>query len=102
MQDGLAPYCCTLRAQAPPFLPGSPLLRPTISGTVLATLSVSSARVAALYFSLCTACAVAGHQGEETDQVAALSRLFDNLVRRAVVGPERVHDMLYELADTAE
>ena len=37
-----------------------------------------------------------------TDQVAALSRLFDNLVRRAVIGPERVHDMLYELADTAE
>ena len=36
-----------------------------------------------------------------TDQVAALSRLFDNLVRQAVVGPERVHDMLYELADTA-
>jgi hypothetical protein len=36
-----------------------------------------------------------------TDQVAALSRLFDTLVRRAVVGPERVHDMLYELADTA-
>ena len=36
-----------------------------------------------------------------TDQVAALSRLFDNLVRRAVIGPERVHDMLYELADTA-
>jgi transcriptional regulator with XRE-family HTH domain len=37
-----------------------------------------------------------------TDQVAALSRLFDNLVRRAIVGPERVHDMLYKLADTAE
>ena len=37
-----------------------------------------------------------------TDQVAALSRLFDNLVRQAIVGPERVHDMLYELADTAE
>ena len=37
-----------------------------------------------------------------TDQVAALSRLFDNLVRRAIIGPERVHDMLYELADTAE
>ena len=36
-----------------------------------------------------------------TDQVAALSRLFDNLVRQAVIGPERVHDMLYELADTA-
>ena len=36
-----------------------------------------------------------------TEQVAALSRLFDNLVRRALVGPERVHDMLYELADTA-
>ncbi len=37
-----------------------------------------------------------------TDQVAALSRLFDNLVRRAVIGPERVQDMLYELADTAK
>ncbi len=36
-----------------------------------------------------------------TDQVAALSRLFDNLVRRAIVGPERVQDLLYELADTA-
>jgi hypothetical protein len=36
-----------------------------------------------------------------TEQVAALSRLFDNLVRRAIVGPERVQDMLYELADTA-
>ena len=34
-----------------------------------------------------------------TDQVAALSRLFDTLVRRAVVGPERVHDMLDELVD---
>jgi transcriptional regulator with XRE-family HTH domain len=37
-----------------------------------------------------------------TDQVAALSRLFDTLVRRAIIGPERVQDMLYELADTAE
>ncbi len=36
-----------------------------------------------------------------TDQVAALSRLFDNLVRRPIIGPERVQDMLYELADTA-
>ncbi|HRO12955.1 helix-turn-helix transcriptional regulator [Amaricoccus sp.] len=36
-----------------------------------------------------------------TDQVAALSRLFDTLVRRAIVGPERVHDLLGELADTA-
>ena len=36
-----------------------------------------------------------------TDQIAALSRLFDNLVRHALVGPERVQDMLYELADTA-
>ena len=35
------------------------------------------------------------------EQVAALTRLFDNLVRRAVVGPERVQDMLYELADGA-
>ena len=33
------------------------------------------------------------------DQVGALSRLFDNLVRRAVVGPERVHDRLNALAD---
>jgi transcriptional regulator with XRE-family HTH domain len=33
-----------------------------------------------------------------TEQVAALSRLFDNLVRRAVVGPERVHDTLHALA----
>ena len=33
-----------------------------------------------------------------TDQVAALSRLFDNLVRRAVVGPERVHETLQDLA----
>ncbi len=37
-----------------------------------------------------------------TDQVAALSRLFDNLVRRAIVGPERVHDMLHELAEAVE
>jgi len=35
------------------------------------------------------------------DQVAALSRLFDRLVRQAVIGPERVQDMLHELADTA-
>ena len=35
------------------------------------------------------------------EQVAALSRLFDNLVRRAVVGPERVHEQLYALADGA-
>ena len=33
------------------------------------------------------------------DQVAALTRLFDNLVRRAIVGPDRVHDMLVELAE---
>jgi transcriptional regulator with XRE-family HTH domain len=33
-----------------------------------------------------------------TEQVAALSRLFDNLVRRAVVGPERVHETLHALA----
>jgi hypothetical protein len=32
------------------------------------------------------------------DQVAALSRLFDNLVRRAVTGPDRVHETLDELA----
>ena len=36
-----------------------------------------------------------------TDQVAALSRLFDNLVRRSLVGPERVHETLYALADAA-
>jgi transcriptional regulator with XRE-family HTH domain len=33
------------------------------------------------------------------EQVGALSRLFDNLVRRAITGPERVQDMLYLLAD---
>jgi transcriptional regulator with XRE-family HTH domain len=36
-----------------------------------------------------------------TDQVNALSRLFDNLVRRSLVGPERVHETLEELADRA-
>lgn len=36
-----------------------------------------------------------------TEQVAALTRLFDSLVRRAVVGPERVHQTLYALADGA-
>jgi hypothetical protein len=36
------------------------------------------------------------------EQVAALSRLFDNLVRRAVTGPERVHDTLHALALSAE
>lgn len=36
-----------------------------------------------------------------TEQVAALTRLFDNLVRRAIIGPERVHELLYELADKA-
>jgi transcriptional regulator with XRE-family HTH domain len=35
------------------------------------------------------------------DQVAALTRLFDNLVRRAIVGPDRVHELLAELADVA-
>lgn len=35
------------------------------------------------------------------EQVAALTRLFDNLVRRAVVGPERVHETLDALADAA-
>jgi hypothetical protein len=34
------------------------------------------------------------------EQVGALSRLFDNLVRRAVVGPERVHETLHALART--
>jgi transcriptional regulator with XRE-family HTH domain len=33
-----------------------------------------------------------------TEQVAALTRLFDNLVRRAVVGPERVHETLHAMA----
>lgn len=33
------------------------------------------------------------------EQVAALTRLFDSLVRRAVIGPERVHETLYALAD---
>lgn len=32
------------------------------------------------------------------EQVAALSRLFDNLVRRAVIGPDRVHETLFGLA----
>jgi transcriptional regulator with XRE-family HTH domain len=32
------------------------------------------------------------------EQIAALSRLFDTLVRRAIVGPERVHELLDELA----
>ena len=36
-----------------------------------------------------------------TDQVAALSRLFDNLVRRSLVGPERVHETLEAMADRA-
>jgi transcriptional regulator with XRE-family HTH domain len=36
------------------------------------------------------------------DQVAALTRLFDSLVRRAMIGPERVHETLYTLADNAE
>ena len=36
------------------------------------------------------------------DQVAALTRLFDNLVRRAVVGPDRVHETLAELAGTVD
>jgi transcriptional regulator with XRE-family HTH domain len=36
-----------------------------------------------------------------TDQVNALSRLFDNLVRRAIVGPDRVHETLRELAERA-
>ena len=36
-----------------------------------------------------------------TEQVAALSRLFDNLVRKALVGPERVHETLHALAAAA-
>lgn len=35
------------------------------------------------------------------DRVAALSRLFDRLVRRAVIGPDRVHETLARLADQA-
>lgn len=35
------------------------------------------------------------------DRVAALSRLFDRLVRRAVIGPDRVHETLAELAARA-
>jgi hypothetical protein len=37
-----------------------------------------------------------------TDQVGALSRLFDNLVRRALIGPERVHETLAELSRSVE
>jgi hypothetical protein len=33
------------------------------------------------------------------DQVLALSRLFDNLVRRAIAGPDRVHETLASLAE---
>ncbi len=38
------------------------------------------------------------------EQVAALSRIFDNLVRRAIMGPDRVQDLspLPKLADSAE
>ena len=32
------------------------------------------------------------------EQVGALTRLFDSLVRRAVIGPDRVHETLAELA----
>ena len=32
------------------------------------------------------------------EQVHALTRLFDNLVRRAVTGPDRVHETLAALA----
>jgi transcriptional regulator with XRE-family HTH domain len=35
------------------------------------------------------------------EQVGALTRLFDNLVRRSVVGPDRVHETLAALADSA-
>lgn len=35
------------------------------------------------------------------DQVAALTRLFDNLVRRALIGPDRVHETLRRLAQDA-
>ena len=35
------------------------------------------------------------------EQVAALTRLFDSLVRRAIIGPERVHETLYALADAS-
>lgn len=33
------------------------------------------------------------------DQVAGLTRLFDRLVRRATIGPDRVHETLSDLAD---
>lgn len=36
-----------------------------------------------------------------TEQVAALTRIFDNLVRRTIVGPERVHETLADLARSA-
>jgi transcriptional regulator with XRE-family HTH domain len=36
------------------------------------------------------------------EQVGALSRLFDNLVRRAMVGPERVHETLLALARSVD
>ena len=35
------------------------------------------------------------------EQVGALTRLFDSLVRKAITGPERVQDTLYLLADAA-
>ena len=35
------------------------------------------------------------------EQVGALTRLFDNLVRRAVIGPDRVHETLVDLAARA-
>jgi transcriptional regulator with XRE-family HTH domain len=35
------------------------------------------------------------------EQIAALTRLFDNLVRRAIIGPDRVHELLAELAASA-
>ncbi len=36
------------------------------------------------------------------EQVAALTRLFDKLVRRAVIGPDRVHETLSQLADAVD
>jgi transcriptional regulator with XRE-family HTH domain len=35
------------------------------------------------------------------EQIAALTRIFDTLVRRAIVGPERVHELLQELGAAA-
>ena len=36
------------------------------------------------------------------EQVAALVRMFDGLVRKSVVGPDRAQETLYALAERAE